>query len=159
KATITYRCRPYARGVEYLAGSVSETTLPVAILTVDAPPGDAPALGRAVITDDQTADRLEVVAGLQVETYDPANTAALFYEAEDLTRLGSSSTNSGPTGKSGTGVVRNTTLTTSYQALLSTEIDGVGHMTHVGSYRVFARIQLASGNTGEVSVAFEWRQG
>jgi hypothetical protein len=56
--------------------------------------------------------------------------------------------------------MRNTTLVTSYQSILSTQATGAGaHLTHVGTFRVYARFQAPATNTGTVTVALEWAIG
>ena len=45
--------------------------------------------------------------------------------------------------------MRNTALTTSYLAILSTQATGGGaHLSHVGTFRVYARVQVPTANTG-----------
>jgi hypothetical protein len=54
--------------------------------------------------------------------------------------------------------MRNTELMTDWQAVLSTQATGGGaHLSHVGTFRVYARVQPAS--NGDISVALEWGEG
>jgi hypothetical protein len=162
--TITFTAKPFWRSG--LANEVAgvdhvETTLPCVIGVDTAIGGDVPALGRLVIDNDQEADQLAVLWGVQSRYYSNAATAELFYQAETRTPLSGSAT-AILTGASGSGsnTVLNNALVPSWQAVLSTQASGGGaHLSHIGSYRVFARIQRPAANTGEVSVCLEWGQG
>lgn len=155
--------KPYGRGVEVDLGDNVETTLPCIVFTDTGVKGDLPALARLVIdNDDATNDQAWMAAGIQSRYYDSAATAALFYEAEGRTALGGAATAAGPSGASGAGsnVVRHTALTTIPQAILSTQATGGGaHLSHIGTFRVYARVQVPTTNAGSVSVALEWGEG
>jgi urease accessory protein UreF len=76
--------------------------------------------------------------------------------------MGGSATAVGVSGASGGGsnVMRNTDLLTSYQAILSTQATGGGaHLSHVGTFRVYARVEADVSNTGDVTIAWEWGEG
>ena len=141
--------KPYARGAEQDLGDNIETVLPALIFT-DQIPGDVPALGRLVIDDDQAQDQWWVTWGVQSSTYSAASTAGLFYQAEALTPL---------TATVAGGVVDNSNLPTQWLGILSTQLAGVGHLTHTGRYRVYARVEDDAANMGTVSVALEWGAG
>jgi hypothetical protein len=161
--TFTLPARPYLRGPEVELGTDTvETTLPYLVKTVTGPAGDWYALGRLVIDNDQAVDQWSMLWGIQSRYYDAGASAALFYEAESRTALGGSATAAGPSGASGAGsnVMRNTDITTSYQAILSTQASGGGaHLSHIGSFRVYARMQAPTTNTGTVTVALSWAEG
>jgi hypothetical protein len=163
--TITFTAKPFWRsGLANETAGVdhAETTLPCVIGVDTAIGGDVPALGRLVIDNDQEADQLTILWGLQSRFYSNAATAELFYQAESRTPLNGAATSSGAAGASGSG--NNSVLFSSlipvYQAILSTQASGGGaHLSHIGSYRVFARVFRPESNTGEVSVCLEWSQG
>jgi hypothetical protein len=139
-----------------------ERTLPVLQLVARKVRGDVPALGQLSIVDFSGVDQWSAVFGLQSRYYDTAASADLFYEAEALTAMGGSAIAAGPSGASGGGsnVMRNLVLTTNYQAILSTQLTGGGaHLSHIGTFRVYARVQTPTTNTGAVSVALEWGEG
>jgi hypothetical protein len=159
---LTFEAKPFGRGAASAFSSHSETTLPVLVFTETGVAGDVPALGQLEVTEGSGADQVWLTWGIQSRHYDSATTAKLFYEAEDLTPLGTAAANAGPSGASGstaTKTILDGSLTTSYRAILSTQANGGSHMTHVGDYRVWARVQTPTGNTGAVSVAFEWATG
>jgi hypothetical protein len=155
-------CKPYGRGAEVDLGDNVETTLPALVFTEATVTGDVPALGRLVIDDDSANDQYWLTWGVQSRYYSSATSAALFYEAEGRTLLGAATTAVGPTGASGGGsnVVQQATLIGSWLAMLSTQATGGGaHLSHVGTFRVWARVQMPTANAGEVSIALEWAEG
>jgi hypothetical protein len=164
RVAVTLTASPLARGVEVEVGTDTvETTSPVLTKTVTGPAGDAPGPGRLVVdNDDASNDQLWVTWGIQSQYYDASANAALFYEAEGRTAMGAAAIAAGPSGASGAGsnVMRNTALTTIYQAMLSTQAVSAGaHLSHIGTFRVYARVQVPTTNTGSVSLALEWAEG
>jgi len=68
----------------------------------------------------------------------------------------------GPAGASGAGsnVVRQGALFQPWQAMLSTQASGGGaHLSHVGTFDVYVRVQVPAINVGEVSIALEYAYG
>lgn len=162
QVTVSFTCLPGARGAEQDLGDNTETTLPCLIFTEASIPGDLDALGRLVVDEDSAANQFWLTWGIQSRYYDAATSAALFYEAEGRTAMGGSAVAAGPAGASGAGsnVMRNTALTTAYQAILSTQATAAGaHLSHIGTLHVYARAQIPATNTGTVSVALEWAEG
>lgn len=164
-AEVSLVCKPEGRGTETSYSAHTETSLPVLVFTeTTAPTGDLPALGRLVITDASGADQLWAVAGVEVENFDTSDPATkkLFYEAEGRTALNTAAvaTVTGASGGGSNNAVSHTSLPTSFGGVLSTQATGGGsHLAHIGNYRVFARIQRASGNSGTVSLALDWSVG
>lgn len=105
--------------------------------------GDWPARVRIVVDEDEGADQRGLIWGIRSEHYDSSSTAALAYEAEDLTLLDESAlaTLAGASGGASNNVVRNQALQQDWTGILSTDIDDVGPMTHQGTYRVWARVR------------------
>jgi hypothetical protein len=162
EVTIAFEALPFGRSSELqIGGNFDELALPALTFLAENVPGDVPALGRLVIEDRQAQAQRAVWWALQQETYSASPDAALFYQAESRTLLGSSAKSAGWGGAaSGGETVLNGGLVNAYQAILSTQASGGGnHLAHVGSYRVFARIYRPSLNLGEVSVKLAWRQG
>ena len=157
----TLTCKPYARGAEVTLSDHVETSLPVLIFTEASVAGDVPALGRLVIDEDQGVSQWWMTWGLESKNYSSSANAALFYEAEGRTALGGSATAVGPSGASGAGsnVMRNTALPADYIAILSTQATAAGaHLSHVGSFHAYMRVQVPTANTGLVTVALEWSE-
>lgn len=157
--TLSLPCAPFLRTAEQDLGDNVETTLPWLIFTEASIPGDVPALGRLLIDNDAGSTRQYFVWGQQSRYYDAAATAALFYQAESCALGTGTSAVAGPAGASGAGsnVARNTTLSTSptspgiiYLGTSSTA------QTHVGTFRVFARVQPPNTNTGVLSFRVGW---
>lgn len=161
QVAVVFTCRPFGRGTVQTFTQHSETTLPALVFTETGVKGDVPGLGRMVVEDTSGNDQLAVIWGLQSRYYSNEATAALFYEAEALTTLGSSTLTGGASGASGGGnnVVRQTDLNPNPSAVLSSEIFGTGHLTHVGDFRVWARCFRPTSNTGVVTVQLEWAEG
>jgi hypothetical protein len=159
--SLSFTALPGARGAEVDLGDNVETTLPALVFTEVSVPGDLTALAKLVVDNDVAADQWWIAYGVQSRYYSSSANAALFYEAEGRTALGGSATAVGATGASGGGsnVMRNTSLTNAYQGILSTQATGGGaHLSHIGTFRMFARIRVLAGQ-GTLSVALEWAEG
>lgn len=162
--TITFESLPGWRAATETALTLhTETTLPCLVFTETAIKGDLPAHGRLVITDAQGVDQQWAIWGIQTRYYHASANAGLIIQAESRTSMGAGAAIAvGPSGASGAGsnTILANALTTSYQAVLSTQAGGSGpHLSHVGDFRVFARVQAPTTNTGGVAVALEWTQG
>lgn len=148
-------CGPYWLDAEREITLDVQRTSPCVIATTDEPvPGSVPALGRLVVENDSAADQAFVMWAQQSRHYDPAATAALFYEAEDLVMLGGSVAQPGPTLGSSDGYVNRpgVPLLSEWQAIVST-----GPLTHTGTYRVFLR--AGAGTVQPIDIALEWGTG
>lgn len=152
--TMSLTAKPYARWPEVTRTAESETTLPVLTALEDDVPGDVPALGRLLITEPSGQTQKHVIWAIQSQHYDAAATADLFYQAEACT-AGLASTAVGPAGASGGGsnTMKDTALATTWRQSFSK----IG--THVGDFRIFARVHVPSANAGTVSVYVKWRAG
>jgi hypothetical protein len=160
---LTFVMKPFWRQAEITLSDHVETTLPYISFTETGIKGDVPGLGRLVIDEDQASqDQWWLIWGQESRYYSSSANAALFYEAEGRTAQGGSATAAGPSGASGSGsnVMRNTALPSVWGSILSTQATGGGaHLSHIGDFQVFARVQTASGNTGAVTLALEWAEG
>jgi hypothetical protein len=83
-------------------------------------------------------------------------TAALTYEAEDLTLRGGA-VEASREGASGGKVVKHSGLTSGWLTILSSEVSGVGHMTHIGNRRLWARVYDPGVVAGTVELQLEFR--
>jgi hypothetical protein len=98
--------------------------------------GDHPARTRIAVTDLSGNDQLGLLYGIRSRHYDPASTAALVYEAENLTPLDAAAVVGGS--------VEHASLAADWTPVLSTEHAVDGDLTHVGSYRLWARVSTGS---------------
>lgn len=161
EVTLEFDCKPFGRGAEVDLGDNVETTLPWLIFTDTGVGGDVPALGRLVVDEDDNDDQAWMTWGVQSRYYSSASTAALAFQAESLTTMGAGATTATSySGYSGASYVVAAALTTSYQAILSTQLTGGGaHLSHIGRFHVYGRFRVPSANSGGVTVALEWGVG
>jgi hypothetical protein len=158
---ISFICEPFGLGSEVDMGDNTETTLPVLIFTETGILGDVPGLGRLVIDNDSTAAQWWMTWGIESRYYSSSANAALFYEAEGRTALGTATSGAVvPTGASGAQGIAYAGLQTNYRAIMSTQATGGGaHLSHVGAFRVYLRCRSPNTNVGTVTVAWEWGEG
>jgi len=162
KVTADFQCKPYLRGAEVQLADHAETVLPVCVGVDTSVGGDVPALTKVLIDEDQNVNQWWMIWGIQSRYYSSATSAALFYEAEGRTITGGSGAIVTQTGASGGGANNAVEFTcdTDYQAMLSTQASGAGaHLSHIGNFRVFARVLTPTANTGIVSIALNWGMG
>lgn len=153
RVPLVFTCKPFGRGVSVTLSDHVETTLPVLVFTETGIKGDVPGTVEIVIDNDSASLQQTVLWGLRSRYYDSAATAAVFLQAESLTPDGGAAAAVGTATASGGGsnVVKQTTLGTTPASMLT-----AGSQTHIGSYRVFARMLAPATNSGIVSVAFRW---
>jgi hypothetical protein len=156
-ADISLTAKPYGRGSSTTLTTHTATTGAPLVFTETGIKGDWSGIGHLRIGNVTNSKRL-LVFGVQSRYYDAASTAALFLEAE--AGAGSAAVaDPGPSGASGGGtnktmkhVTVGTSGTLSY--VLGTAL--TTPVTQVGTFRVFARVQAASANTGISTVTFKW---
>lgn len=164
-AVLTLECLPDWYGDEVTLDAITETTAAevASVLKQDGTDaviqGDYPARCRIVCDEGENADQLAALWGVRSRHYDAAPTAALAYEAEALTPLDTAAvaTVAGASGGASNNVVAHTNLLPTWLSVLSTEIAASGDMTHVGSFRVWARVRSPDGSN--VRVRFVWDVG
>lgn len=155
---ITLVARPYGRGpsVSATLSAATATAKAPHVFTVTGVKGDMDALGQLQITN-VTTDKTLLIWGLRSRYYDAS--APLFYEAEGCGAT-LASPNAGFAGASGGGankVMRHSNVGTSSSGALSFVLVGsLPYPTHIGTYRVIARVQASSTNTGIVRVRMNW---
>lgn len=158
--SLSFTIKPYGRGAPETATLSTSTATSKAplVFTVTGVKGDVAALGTLVVANATTAKTFGIY-GVQSRYYSAASGAALFLEAED----GSADTatlNAGAAGASGAGankVMRHLDVgTTGADTSYFIQGSGGGSLEHVGSFRVLARVQPLSTNTGTVSVRLAW---
>lgn len=150
--TITLTTKPFLYAAEVTTSTTTSTT-PLLTLTVTSVPGDVPAEARLVVSDNATKDRWYVAWGLEQRYYNAAT--SLLLDSDDLTTsgfAGSQTTRSGSydPNAAGNNVIR-ATLTT-----IPVAICGTGNQSHVGTYRVMARVYASDVATW---VRLSWKEG
>lgn len=159
--SLRFPAKPYSRGAEVDLGDNVELTLQHLVFSDSGPGGAVNALGRLVVDNDGTVDWWGLAYAVESNAeYDTtAATAALYFEAESRTPIGAAATAVGPTGATGGGsnVIRHQGITDLWQGVLSTQASGGGaHLTHIGQFSVWARVQLSSSVTRDAQFALEW---
>lgn len=146
-AELTLECLPDFYGAEVELDLISETTeAELTGVLQDASSdavisGDYPARCRIVVTEGSGNDQRGLLWGLRSRHYDDATTAALAYEAEDMTPVSPAtvSTLTGASGGATDNRVSHAAILTAWTAVLTTDLTDGGALTHKGSYRVFVR--------------------
>lgn len=147
-------CKPYGRDTAETFTSATSTATPILTQEVTAG-GDVPAEGRLIITDNATQARRDVEWGLEsAETYD--SSTALIIDSDALATSGFSGSGSTRTGAYDPGAAGNSVIRQTTVGSVPTAMCGTGTQSHIGSYRVWARVYMT---TSDVSVRFAWRVG
>lgn len=115
-------------------------------------PGNHTARTRIVVTDESGYDHLGLIWALRSQHYSDEPTAAVGYDAADLTPVDAAAAAT----VGGEAAVQHANLGADWTGVLSTEIDTAGHMTHVGTYAIWARVYTTSEGT---AVRFVWDVG
>jgi hypothetical protein len=157
-ATLSLEYVPEWYGDEVTLTTHNETTLPELVFTETGIKGAGFGRVRLVVTDTQGQDQLGLLWGFRCRNYSSASTARLAYEAEALTPMDLAAT-SALTGASGGGsnTIQHANLGTGWTPVLNTNLLAGTYLTHVGSYRVYARVYSTSGSA--VQMRFVWDVG
>lgn len=120
-----------------------------ALLTENGEPavidGDYPARCRIQITDTSGTDRHGMLEALRSRHYDSAPTAALVYEAENLTPMNGAVAGSQSGASGGNAITLSTLPPGLWVPMLATNLASGSLMTHTGSYKVCARVYATGG--------------
>jgi hypothetical protein len=144
--TVELTCKPYWRGTETLTSTVSSST-PFVTLDVTAT-GDVPALGRLIITDTATQSRRHVEWGVEGPLTYGAGTytagTSLLVDSDNMVTTGFSGAQAVTSGAYDPNATGNNSVTLTPIAGATTAMAGTGNLTHVGVFRVKARVQSGS---------------
>lgn len=146
EAVLTLECLPDWYQAEVDLGTTTETTAAELRKMMATVKGNYPCRVRIIVNENDADSQLGLIWGLRSKNYSAASTAALAYEAEALTPLDTAAITAlaGASG-AGSNTMRHNNLATSWTPVLSTQIlSGSAHMTHQGSYRVWARVYTTS---------------
>lgn len=135
--------------------NVARSTEPVVTLEVSNVPGDVPAEVRAIVTDGASQARRTVRVGLESRYYPTSSPPALLIDSASLVTTGYSGTASTVTGAySANGTVYSGALYSSATALC-----GLGNLSHVGTFRVFARVYVSCPLADMAWIRLSWQEG
>jgi hypothetical protein len=152
--TVELTAKPYWRDAEVTTSTASSST-PFVTLEIANVPGDIDALGRIIVTDTATQSRRHVEWGLEgPATYN--SSTSLLVDSDAMATTGFTGTQTTATGAYDPNASGNSTITATPVPGQVTAVCGTGNLSHVGMFRVKARIQA-----GSLSNLFRlsWRSG
>lgn len=154
--TLRLDCKPFGYGTEVLNAATVTNSLPYQVLTVANVLGDVRAEARLVVTDAATQSRRHFEWGLQWRYYNAAT--SLYVDSDNMVTsgfAGAQTTRAGADdpGASGNSVIR-ATLGLSYAAIC-----GTGNLSHVGTFRVKARVYSQIFTSSSATVRLSWQEG
>jgi len=154
--TVEMTCKPYGRHAEVTTSTASSAT-PFVTMELTSIPGDAPALGRLIVTDAATQNRRHVEWGLEPpETYNSGT--SLLVDSDNMTVSGFAGTQSTATGAYDPNATGNSIVTATVFTQTATAICSTGNLSHVGTFRVKARVQAISA-AAKVRLAWQANDG
>lgn len=134
--------------------NVARSTEPVVTLEVSNVLGDVPAKVRAIVTDGASQPRRLVRVGLESRYYPTSSPSALLIDSASLVTSGYSGTASTVTGAySANGTITADLFTA------PTAMCGLGNLSHVGTFRVFARVYTSAALPNLVWLRLSWQEG
>jgi hypothetical protein len=146
KAELTLEAIPdfYGAETELTAGQQTATGYIKTLLTTAK--GDYPSRCRIEIEEKASQNQRGLIACFRSRYYDPAATAAAHYEAEALTPISPAAvvTLSGASGGGSNNAVRHNNLATAWTPVINTNLVAGTYLTHVGTYRLWARVYTTS---------------
>lgn len=153
EGSVVFTCLPLWLGEEVALSDHVETTLPTCTFTEAVIEGDAPGLLRLVVDEDQGADQPWALAALRARHRTSALTDRLFYQAESLTMQGAgASSSTAASGYSGSGAVRATSLSTSPESIISTQMTTAALTSVTGSNTTDIFTKSSHGLTNDTRV-------
>lgn len=155
--TIKLTCFPFGYGAE-VVGTPASSTLPVVTTELTAIPGDVPAEGRLIVTDNATQTRRLMRWGLESRNYPTSSPPTLILDSDSLSITGFSGAQTTRSGAYDPNATGNNVIRGTLASQVAT-VCGTGDQTHIGTYRVFARIWAAANTTGTVMARFTWQDG
>ncbi len=151
---VVLTCKPHGYGPEVATATVTATT-PVVTILVPNVPGDAPAEGRLIVTDNAAKARRHVEWGLQQRYYDAATALLIDSDQMIMTGYAGANTTSAVGGYNPDGIGGSIVTAVLYPQLQA--VCGLGDLTHIGVFRLKARVYNAT--TSPCFYRLAWRQG
>src|SRR6185437_7128581 len=150
--SLKLECLPDFYGEEITLDTVEQTGQIVQVLQQAAKQaviaGDYPARTRIVLTEKAKHDQLGMLWGFRSSHYDSASTAALFFDAKNLTPINGAETELIAEGEEGTysghWLVLEKPEPELWHPFMTTDIlTGTKPLTHIGSFRMWGRVWAA----------------
>jgi hypothetical protein len=141
--TVELTCQPYGVGTRVVFGSSTTNSTPLQTLELTTIPGDIPALGELIVTDLASQARRHVEWGIEGPlTYNAAT--SLLVDSDDMVTSGFSGAGAVTTGAYDPNSAGNNSVSLALVAASTTAVCGTGNLSHVGVFRVKARVQSGS---------------
>lgn len=150
--TITVTAKPFGYAAAEESTTAVTQALPQVTADIDDVGGDVAAEGRLVITDNATQDRRHVQWGLEKVK----RAEALLIDSDSLTVSGFSGTQTTRTGAYDPNASGNNVIRASVIATAPVPVCGTGSQTHVGTFRMKARVYATQ---DDIRVRFTYRVG
>lgn len=149
-------CKPYWLGTETVTSTASSST-PFVTLEVAGVTGDVSALGRLIVTDTATQSRRHVEWGLEGPlTYNSGT--SLLIDSDNMVTSGFAGSQTTVTGAYDPNATGNQAIQLIVAGLkATTALCGTGNLSHVGTFRVKARVWSSNGPITQFRLA--WRAG
>jgi hypothetical protein len=155
--TVRMVCKPFLYGAE-VTGSASSSTDPLMTVTVASVTGDVPAEGRLIVSDNATQTRRHVEWGLEQRHYNASTSLILDSDSLVVSGFSGALATTGETpvydpNAAGTNVVTMTLVDSPVAAC------GTGNLSHVGAFRVKARVFASNATPEYTKVRLSWQHG
>jgi hypothetical protein len=156
-ARLVLECAPDFYGPEVTLSDHITTTATELIWTETNIGGDYPGRVRIVVDNDEAAQvQRGLIWGVRSRYYTAGTTAKMEYDANDLELMGGAIANTNASATGGTEVFRGT-ISAEWAPVLGGRLPGTTYMTHVGTYRAFARARTTTAS--EVQARLSWSVG
>lgn len=151
--TVVLTCKSYWRGTETLTSTATAST-PLTTLEITGVTGDIPALGRLIVTDMATQSRRHVEWGLEGRNYQPVT--SLIVDSDNMVVTGTAGSQATATGAYDPNATGNNAITATIGPL-PVIVCKTGNLSHVGTFRVRARVWYFTGTYSEVYAGLDWQ--
>jgi hypothetical protein len=151
--TLRLICAPYWHKSEVLTSAAGSGTAPFATLEIPTVPGDIDATARLIVTDTASQARRHVEWGWEDSaTYNSAT--SLIIDSDDMVTSGFAGAQATTTGAYDPNAAGTNSVTVTPIPGGTTAMCGVGNLSHIGTFRLKARVQ--SGSLSNL-VRFAWK--
>lgn len=152
---LTLATAPFAKGAEVTTTAVTSSA-PVVTTTVTGVTGDVPAEGRLIVTDAASQSRRHMEWGLEQRHYDSAT--SLLIDSDSFVTTGFAGSQATATGAYDPDATGNNVVA-AFLNFQTQAILGLGDLSHVGTFRVKARVYWEAQPQYTAFVRLAWQIG